>query len=84
MDSNAKSEVMWQAEQVRWAHKWQLNDRSAFARRTLIKMLHNGQLSHAEHYRALTLIDNAYANRIHDDLTPIVRRQVLAPMRVSA
>jgi len=82
--SETLSGIKYMAVRVRYAPKGDLNRWSRIGREDMRKLLNEGDISHAEHYRALILIDNAYANRIVDCLPAQFRRQILAPMRISA
>lgn len=82
--SNGLASVKYEAARVRYATKGEVNKRSQVAREELRRLLDAGEINHGEHYRALILIDNAYANRIVDSLPPQFRQQLTTPMRVSA
>lgn len=77
-------DVKWLATRVRLAAKGELNDRSQHARRCIDSLLATGKLSHAEHVRAMQLVDNAFSNRLVEGLPAQFRRQLIQPMRVSA
>ena len=82
--SEAIASIKHASVMVRNARKGFLNEWSRTGRVELRLLLYQGDISPVEYYRALTLIDNAYANRLRDGLPAQFRRQLLAPAGLPA
>lgn len=70
--------VVW-AIKVRYAVPKQLNTASTEARIDLVRLLNSGLITHAEHARALVLIDNCFANRLYERLPRALRQALILP-----